>query len=557
MKYLQTFRLHPTPEQADKIRRRFALAGYAYNWALQETERVWKAEQRHLSLFDIKEIYRRHSNFDLHRPCSREEAEAIVHLDHAYANFKQHRANQPRCKEPEDMNSCTVLATSAKPDYERGTVQLPIVGRVRCNFYRPLVGKPTTATIKEVRRGEFRIIYMADELNYQPADEMPEVVGIDLGVKTFATLSDGTKIDFPERIWGERATRHEQHLQRKMAKCKEDSRRWQRVKDKLARFHEHRANQRKDFHYQTAAMLTRQHRAIAVETLAIEDMMQEDGGKRHSLNRNLQHYGLHQFIQRLEARCLRTGTRLLKIGRYEPTSKTCSDCGYVLPKLDLKVREWTCPECGCVHDRDVNAAINIKTLGQQQLILPDDSGKVLAVERAVRSRSESAKVAVKVRKEKKPAPSSQGEKEHVISRLAVQEVAPRTCTPYEFLHTIHPVIDPVKASQLSGLTVVEINSVRQYDVSVQWRREMMVEKCERLRLALIEGLRQTFPPIENYLPLDYGKLLEAELTKWFIRKNICTDEPFLSGKPKRVNIVLWYIYIYRVIRNLEAITIKI
>ena len=552
MKYLQTFRLHPTPEQADKIRRRFVLAGYAYNWGLQETERVWETEHRHLSMFDVKDLYRHHVNFELRRPCGSEENEALVHLDDAYTKFKEHNANMPRRKEPEDMTSCTVLASSAVPDYERGTVRLPHVGQVRCTLYQQVQSNATTATIKEVRRGEFRVIYLADMLEQPRIEGTPEVVGIDLGLKTFATLSDGTKIDFPEHIFGRHATRHEQHLQRMQIKCKKGSRRWQRAKDKLARFYEHRNNQRKDFHCQTAARLTKQYQAVAVEDLYVEEMMTDRPSTR---NRDFSRYGLRQFVRRLESRCLRTGTQFLQIGRYEPTSKLCHVCGYKRPSLSVKTREWTCPKCGTIHDRDVNAAINIKMLGQQIQTHPDDSGGVLDVERAKWSRREASKAGVEKRKANRLARSSQEEKEHVITRLA-RNPNQRELTASDFLKVVGPIIAPKKVSMITDVSVKQLGSVRR-SLSLEWRREMMAEKCERLRLQLIEVLRNNQPSVVRNRPEEYVRKFNDVLREWLNVKKISATESGLTAPVTVSNSIHWHLYIDKLIKNLESISIKV
>lgn len=566
MKYLQTFRLHPTPEQAAKIRKRFALAGYAYNWGLQETERVWDAEKRHLSYYDIKDIYHNHVHYELHRVCSREEDEALCHLDHAYSEYFEKRAQEPRHKEPEQMVSFTIRADNVDIDYDKQEVRIGYIGRVGCNFYRHVQGQPTTVTVKEVRTGCFNLVFLTEMQERQPAERTPEVVGIDLGLKTFATLSDGTKIDFPDRIWGRRATRHEAHLQRKLSRCKEGSKRWQRAKMKLGKFHEHRVNQRKDFHYQTAVTLTDKYRAIAVETLAIEDMMKprEGKGKWRSMNRNLSRYGLHQFIRRLEARCLRTGTQLLKVDRWEPTSKTCHVCGYVRHTLDLKIREWTCPKCHTHHDRDVNAAINIKTLGQRiQQTLPDVGGEVLTVEQTERPCCEPVKAdgksapAPKPQKPTRPARLPQERNEHNISRLAVKQASQRTLSVAEFLRILQPVVSPQKLSQITDVAQPQLNAVRAGGWVLDWRQKMMAERCEALRVELLDVLRSKIPDLYAVSPKEYALQFNSNLKGWLRFACIKQEDPNLVFPANKSNCIFWHIYVNRLIRNLETIKVEI
>lgn len=561
MKYLQTYRLHPTPSQADKLRQRFALAGYAYNWGLRETERVFQEEGRHLSLYDIKDRYHDHVHYTLHRPCSREEDEALVHLDFAYSQNFQHRAEKPREKQPEDMTSCTDRAEKVEVEYHRNTVRIPKVGRVRCRLYRPVQDHPTTATVKEVRPGEFRIIFLTDVADRPVSDPQADVVGIDLGIKTFATLSDGTAIEFPEHIWGRRPTRHEAHLQRRLSRCKEGSKRWHRAKERLARFHEHRANQRKDFHYKTAARLTTDYKAIAVEHLAVEEMKQQERPWRRSLNRNFQNYGLTQFLRRLEARCQRTGTQFLQIDRFAPTSKTCHQCGYRRRSLSLKVREWTCPRCHTHHDRDLNAAINIQTLGrqlqQQRQTLPDVGGEVLTVEQTRRACRETVKADVAPQRPTRPAPSPQEDKEHNITRLAVRKGCQRELNASDFLKLLQPVVRPQVISQITELPATQLKGVRRVGWTVDWRRQLIHERCEHLRLQLIDILQSKIPPLMQTTPADYAEWFTKEMRPWLYRQQVCRDEKGLSWPVTAGNALLWHLYATRLVRNLELITLTL
>ena len=555
MKYIQTYRLRPTAEQAAKIRQRFALAVYAYNWGLQETERVWESEHRHLSLFDIVDLYRHHVNFELRRPYGREEHEALVHLDYAYYSYFQRWTDKPRPKESKNAVTCTVRADAILLDYKRQTARLPFAGRVRCNLYRTLPGKPTTVTIKEVKTGVFVLAFLTESDDIRCTDPSPEVIGIDLGLKHFATLSNGETIDFPEKFWDDHDVRHEQHLQRRVKRCREGSKNYEKARLQLKHFHERKANQRKDFHYQQAARLTKRFKAIAVEDLNIEEMKQKKVGYRRNLNRNLQHYGLKQFLYRLEARCLRTGTQFLQIDRFAPTSKTCHVCGYKRQKLTLDIREWTCPQCGTHHDRDVNAAINIKLLGQQlQQTLPDGDGEVLTAERSNRPRCET----VKADKAPKPSPArpSQEEKEHTRTRLADKQGKQQSLTASDFLKVLQPVVKPQKISELSDTSIRQLGSVR-HSLSVEWRRQMMAEKCETLRLSLLDVLSQVPPTIEHMHPDEYTRQFNAVLDGWLYVQQICRDEKTLTYPVTPGNCIFWHLYINRIIKNLKKIKIVV
>lgn len=531
MKYLQTFRLHPTPEQAAKIRERFALAGAAYNWGLDETERVWEEEHRHLSLFDIKDCYRHHFNYEQHRTVTNAELNALNNLDFAYQSYFKRLTDKPHAKEPEKMVSYTEMASAVLPLCDSRHIYLPKVGRVLCNFYRPIQHQPTQVTVKE-RNGKFYAVLLADMPEEPYREQNPQVVGIDLGLKTFATLSDGKEIPFPEHIWNKRSERREAHLQRIIKRRTDGSNRQKKAARRYARFTEHKANQVKEFHLKTAVRLCQDYGGIAVEHLNVEDMKQ--GHNCHARNKDFQHYGLTAFLHRLHNRCLRTGTYFLQIGRYEPTTRLCHNCGYLMPHaLPLDQREWTCPNCHQTHQRDVNAALNIQALGQRILpTLPPVERKVTTAEQPIRLRREAVKVAEKPKAKPQPA-CTIGASKHNVSRLAVISTEKRTLTPSEFLTLASETIRPPKICQLLGIKQTQLNAMY-HQINTHWRKEMMQEKCEHLRRTVIKELTEKLPPLDGTDPTAYVNIFLYEFQEYIRITKIGHDiegmQPYVSKK---------------------------
>ena len=554
MKYIQTFCLHPTPEQAAKIRQRFVLAGEAYNWGLAETERVWESEHRHLSYFDIKEIYQHHFNYKHHRPVSREEHEALCHLGHAYDNYFEKRCEKPRRKELDDMVSYTILARDILYRSDRRHAYLPCIGRVPCNFYRIVHGNPTTATIKE-HNGKFHIVFLTELQEQQPNEQMPEIVGIDLGIKHFAMLSNGETIDYPEFIWDKKAYHREQHLQRRVSRRKMGSRRYEKAKQRLTRFLSHKANQQKDFHYKTAANLTNKFRAIAVEKLAIEHIKQIRAPYRRRINDIINHYGFKHFLFRLESRCKRTGTQFLQVGRFEPTSKTCHVCGYIRKSLSLKIRDWKCPKCGTHHERDINAAINIKALGRRiQQTLPHVEREVKTVEQTNRFCREAVKVTEKPYKKSQSA-CTLGASKYNVSRLAgISEV--RTVTPTEFLQILSNFIRPSQICKLLDIKQAQLNSMCK-QIGTHWRNQMMQEKCEYLRCIVIDELSQRLPTPEEVEPSVFVNLFMLRFQEWIRITKIGHNEDGMQPYIVKKNRIVWHSYINKIIETLKHITISL
>jgi putative transposase len=183
-------------------------------------------------------------------------------------------------------------------------------------------------------------------------------VGLDFGLKTFLTTSDGEKIESP--LFMHQASNKIKKLSRKLSKKKRGSKNRTKARLNLARAHRKIANQRKDFHFKLAHSLALQYAFIFVEDLNLKGMQRLYGKKISDL-------GHAQFLNVLAWQMHKHGSQGAKIDRFYPSSKTCSSCLYVLPELQLSVRDWICPKCNTAHDRDINAAINIERVGASTL----------------------------------------------------------------------------------------------------------------------------------------------------------------------------------------------
>ncbi len=179
-----------------------------------------------------------------------------------------------------------------------------------------------------------------------------QTVGIDLGLTSFAVLSDGTKIDAPRFL--RRAEKKLKKTQRELSRKQKGSRNREKARLKVAGVHAKVADARHEFHHQLSTKLIRDNQAIGVENLAVK------GLARTRLAKSVHDAGWAQFVRMLEYKAARYGRTLVKVGRFEPTTQTCSACGVKDGPKPLHIRQWTCATCGTLHDRDHNAAINIK-----------------------------------------------------------------------------------------------------------------------------------------------------------------------------------------------------
>lgn len=258
-------------------------------------------------------------------------------------------------------------------------LKLPRIGRVHCmENVRRLVGdaRITRMTIRhEGGRWYASLSVECDEP--QPAANLKGSIGIDLGVRTFATLSDGTMIANPHRM--KLIARKQRRLSRRLSRRHKGSKRWVEAKRENSKLANRAANQRRDMLDKTTTMLAATYRDISIEDLNVKGMSRrnkpkEDPGRpgeylpngrarKSGLNREILDQGFGMFRRMLEYKCARTGARLHVIDRWYPSSKTCSGCGTVKTKLSLNTRTYVCHTCGLVMDRDLNAAINIQVAG--------------------------------------------------------------------------------------------------------------------------------------------------------------------------------------------------
>jgi len=178
-------------------------------------------------------------------------------------------------------------------------------------------------------------------------------IGVDLGIKDIAVLSTGEKIENPKCL--KKSLLKLKVLSRKLSRKCRGSNNWKKAKVQLSKLHEKISNQRNDFQHKLSKRLVCENQAIALETLNVQGMV-----KNHKLAQSISDAGWSGFVTKLEYKAEWLGKTILRIGRFEPSSKTCSVCGYHNSELTLDVREWTCEDCSIRHDRDVNAAINIK-----------------------------------------------------------------------------------------------------------------------------------------------------------------------------------------------------
>ncbi len=352
--------MYPTKDQEVLIAKHLGCCRFVYNWALDRKNRAYHDDGLSLSKYDLMK--------DL--PALKEELpwlkevnaqslqQSIYHLSRAFTNFFEGRAEEPTFKKKHSPEQSFTVPQSYTVDFEQGTVKLPKIGSIKTVFHRAFLGTTKSATVIRKSTGRYLISIVVEDGRKppKPADPVPDqTVGIDLGLTHYAVLSTGEKVENPKHL--KISQTRLAVLQRRLDRKQKGSKNRNKARLKVARCHQTIADQRRDFQHQLSSRLVRENQALAVESLNVDGMV-----KNHTLAGAISDAGWGSFVSMLAYKCQEAGKPLLEIGMFEPSSKTCSVCGYRKTDLTLKDREWTCPECGTHHDRDLNAAINIKQI---------------------------------------------------------------------------------------------------------------------------------------------------------------------------------------------------
>lgn len=293
---------------------------------------------------------------------------SLRNLGVAFKNFFKANKNgghsgYPANKKLRDNQSIQFQGEDVNLDSRTGLLSVTKIKNIEIRLHRSFTGKIKTTTISKTKSGKYYVSFQVDdglELPLTKPISMDKVLGVDVGLKSYISTSDGTKIDGLQPL--RESEIRLKVLQRRMDRKQKGSKNRDKARIKVARIHEKIANKRVDFQHKLSRQLVDDHDAIVLESLNIKGMV-----KNHHLAKSISDAGWSEFMRQIKYKADWAGKTVVQIGRWEPSSKTCHSCGYKLDELTLDVREWTCPRCGTAHDRDINAAINIKALGIEQL----------------------------------------------------------------------------------------------------------------------------------------------------------------------------------------------
>ncbi|MET9082172.1 RNA-guided endonuclease TnpB family protein [Streptomyces sp. NPDC004237] len=369
MQLRYSFRLYPDTGQQNALARAFGCARVVYNDAVCAREHARKAGRPfptvgQLSTRLITEAKRTAERAWLGDVSAVVLQQSLRDAETAYRNFfaslkgtrKGPKLGPPRFKSRKDTRQSVRFTANARWSITPGgRLNLPKIGAVKVKWSRTLPAVPSSVTVVKDAAGRFFASFVVDTDPAADAARMPETdrtIGIDLGLTHFAALSDGTKIDSPRFL--RRAEKKLKKAQKELSRKQKGSKNRAKARLKVARAHAKVADARREFHHQLSTRLISENQGIAVEDLSVA------GLARTRLAKSVHDAGWASFLGMLQYKAERYGRTLVKIGRFEPTSQTCSTCGVKDAPKPLDVREWTCAACGAVHDRDHNAALNVE-----------------------------------------------------------------------------------------------------------------------------------------------------------------------------------------------------
>ncbi|MDV9171123.1 RNA-guided endonuclease TnpB family protein [Streptomyces sp. W16] len=354
------YRFYPTDEQAAELSRTFGCVRLVYNKALEERTRAWYGEQRRVSYVQssaaLTEWKKTEELAFLAEVSSVPLQQALRHLQTAFGNFFARRTKYPRFKSRKTSRASAEYTRSAFTWRDGRLTLAKMAGPLDIRWSRPLPegSEPTTATVSRDSADRWFVSLLCDD-RVAPAPATTNAVGIDAGITSLVTLSTGEKVTNPRHERRDRARLAK--AQRELSRKTKGSANREKARKRVAEVHARIADRRRDHLHKLTTRLVRENQTVVIEDLTVRNLL-----KNGRLARAISDASWTELRSMLEYKCAWYGRELVVVDRWFPSSKLCGACGTVAAKMPLNVREWTC-DCGAVHDRDINAACNIKAAG--------------------------------------------------------------------------------------------------------------------------------------------------------------------------------------------------
>jgi putative transposase len=355
------YRFYPTTEQENLLRRTMGCVRLVYNKALAARTEAWYSRQERIDYGKTSSMltaWKKQEDLQfLNEVSCVPLQQTLRHLQKAFANFWGKTAKYPRFKKKRSGGSAEFTRSAFRwKDNQVWLAKCDEPLPIRWSRILPKGSEPSTITVKLDASGRWYVSLLVEDKTIEVCKRVNKSIGIDAGITSLITTSDGDKVANPKHF--NRLYKKLRAAQKTLSRRQKGSNNRAKARHQVARVQAKIADARGDFLHKLTTQLVRENQTIAVEDLAVRNMV-----KNRSLARSISDAGWGELVRQLEYKCQWYGRELVKIDRFFPSSKRCGNCGHVIDKLPLKIREWTCPECGTIHDRDINAANNILAAG--------------------------------------------------------------------------------------------------------------------------------------------------------------------------------------------------
>jgi putative transposase len=332
-----------------------------YNKALHERTQAWYERQERVGYSETSSLltqWKKEEELDfLNEVSCVPLQQGLRHLQTAFTNFFAGRTAYPNFKKKRNGGSAEFTKSAFKfRDKEIYLAKCSEPLPIRWSRQIPKGCEPSTVTVSLHPSGRWHISIRFDDPTIKPLPVNENAIGIDLGITSLIVDSKGKKITNPKHF-----KKHRKRLkkaQKNLARKQKGSKNREKARVKVAKIHLEISDSRKDFLHKLTTRLVRENQVIAVESLAVKNMV-----KNHKLALAISDSGWSELIRQLDYKCHWYGRKLVEIDRWFPSSKRCNSCGHIVEKMSLNIREWQCPNCGTNHDRDINASKNILAAG--------------------------------------------------------------------------------------------------------------------------------------------------------------------------------------------------
>jgi putative transposase len=360
------YRFYPTSEQESLLRRTLGCVRLVYNRALAARSEAWDQCQERVgyeqSSLMLTQWKREEDLSFLNEVSSVPLQQGLRHLQTAFSHFFAGRTQYPNFKKKRNGGSAEFTKSAFK--WKDGQVFLAKCVEalpIRWSRQLPQGAEPSTITVKLEPSGRWTVSLRVDDLTIQPLPPIDKAIGIDAGITSLVTTSDGEKVANPKHF--AKLYQKLRKAQKALSRKQKGSQNRQKARRKVARVHAEIRDARQDFLHKLTTRLVRENQTIVAESLAVKHLV-----KNRKLAKAISDAGWSEMTRQLDYKARWYGRTFVQLDRWFPGSKTCSNCGHKVDQLPLNVREWDCPKCNAHHDRDVNAALNHLAAGQAVLV---------------------------------------------------------------------------------------------------------------------------------------------------------------------------------------------